>query len=216
MKRKEKVLVLCENAAKGCPLQFEEQDRSKHMTVCLYERTKCENCGLSVLLRDLVLHQKVKRCNEKLVQRLKIEHAKQVHEQVVGHFRRLHAQTSGRHVANYKWYKSIAHKKNGWTTPVPPAWSSRVASALQSARDHETKIAVKDERIVQSARPVLFTDEKCENKDVALRDVTNTQEQVRPTSARTICEGAERCLRCRKLFRTELNHGRACHWHRGV
>ena len=222
MRLKAKVLVSCENARKGCGLQFEEKDRLEHRAVCLYEQTKCDICGVTLLLRDLVHHQKVKRCNEKLVQRLKIEHGKQVHTQVVNHFRRLHAQTSGRHVAYYKWYKSLAHKKLGWTTPVPPALSSRTGTAA-SART-PTRTPTLETRQVQSARSITLCDETivrpaANNDDEFLllpQSDAMRREQVPPDSARTVCGGVEKCLRCRKVFRSELNHDRACRWHRGV
>ena len=236
MRNKRYELLACENARLGCRVLHTARDLPKHRQYCLYQFTACDICGTRLLLRDLVTHQKVKRCHEKKISRERIEHAKLVHCQMVTHFRQLHGATAGRHVAYRKFFKDIVHKKIGWTAPVPPAWTDSEKRALTPKLMHSQSLSPKQQlqlgldlgRLAelnpkegqqQPDKQIPLLSDRGQLYQHALNEdefMYVPEQRAPPASARTPNEGPSICARCNKVFRTRANHGMACRWHRGV
>ena len=212
---------------------YNRKDMTRHAQHCLYQFINCELCNTRLLLRDLVTHQKVKRCHEKQIMRERIEHNKMVHHQMVTHFRQLHSATAGRHVAYRKYMKAQAHKKIGWTPPVPSVWTPDEQRVLTPKLLTHSPLKQQLELGLDLGRLAELTtaDSDAFNHAVPLlSDRSQFYEQGRnydefiyvpdqrapPASARTPNEGPSICVRCNKVFRTRSNNEASCRWHQGV
>lgn len=183
--------VLCTN--NGCTRKIRRRDVPGHLIHCDYRMVECEGCGFETRYVNLRMHQIVRQCIRQKNLHAIVQNKRALDERVRRHRLQLQEESFKREledrvVEKAKMWDAIARQRPCRVFSAPA--STNKTLALTSNR-HAFNVS----KMAQSA----------------------PDQNIVVSSPQKLVSGSGiLCSNCNRLFMAELNHERACKWHKGA